>query len=70
MIESMGQQRGKDELLIATDGSDFVRPPVEEACRMLTNIGTDSIMVISAFEEQIALAAEPSRFQLNIIRTR
>ena len=50
------------KLLIATDGSDFSKAAVEEACRMLTNIGTDSIMVVSAFEEQIALAAEPFAF--------
>ncbi len=47
------------KILIATDGSAFSGAAVEECCRLFPNLANSEIKIVSVFEEDYALAAEP-----------
>lgn len=47
------------KILIATDGSEFSTVAVEECCTLFPNLANSEIKIISAFEGDYGLAAEP-----------
>ncbi len=47
------------KILIATDGSDYSRKAIENACEILENVENKQIEVISVFEEIGYTATEP-----------
>jgi nucleotide-binding universal stress UspA family protein len=47
------------KILIATDGSEFSRAAVEECCDLLRKDEKTSVKIISAYEAQVPMAAEP-----------
>lgn len=46
------------KILIATDGSDFSKAAIDEACRMAIR-PNDEVLVISCYEDAYPIAAEP-----------
>ncbi|MBX3297919.1 MAG: universal stress protein [Acidobacteria bacterium] len=47
------------KVLIATDGSDYSKNAVDEACRSVLRSGESEVLVVSAYEEAYPMAAEP-----------
>lgn len=47
------------KVLVATDGSEYSTYAVKEFCRLFPNRSNLQIKVVSAYEEQYVLAAEP-----------
>jgi nucleotide-binding universal stress UspA family protein len=47
------------KILIATDGSEFSTLAVEECCRLMPNLGASQIKILSVFEAEYGLGAEP-----------
>lgn len=47
------------KVLIATDGSDYSKNAVDEACRSVLRNGESEVLVVSAYEEAYPMAAEP-----------
>lgn len=47
------------KVLVATDGSEYSTYAVKELCRLFPNRSNLQIKVVSAYEEQYVLAAEP-----------
>ena len=47
------------KILIATDGSDFSKAAIEEACRIFSGIDSAEIKLISVYEEVYPMAAAP-----------
>lgn len=47
------------KILVATDGSEYSMYAVKEFCRLFPKRGDQQIKVVSAYEEQFILAAEP-----------
>lgn len=47
------------KILIATDGSEFSRKALEKACEVAQGLGEVSFRVISVYEPQVPMAAEP-----------
>src|SRR4051812_2648036 len=47
------------KILIATDGSDFSKAAIEEACRSVIRPERDEVLIVSAFEDSYPIMAEP-----------
>jgi nucleotide-binding universal stress UspA family protein len=47
------------KILIATDGSPFSERAIRECCRLIGEIDTAEILIVSAYEEAFIIAAEP-----------
>ena len=47
------------KILIATDGSDYSKAAVEEACRFVIDPERDEILIVSVYETLYPLTAEP-----------
>lgn len=46
-------------ILIATDGSDYSKAAVEQACRLVINPLNAEILIVSAYEDTYPITAEP-----------
>src|SRR5215207_9589439 len=46
-------------ILIATDGSEYSKIAIKECCRLFPNLANTKLKIVSAYEEEYALAAEP-----------
>ncbi len=47
------------KILIATDGSDYGKAAVDEACRVVIDPKRDEVLVVSVYEDPYPLTAEP-----------
>jgi nucleotide-binding universal stress UspA family protein len=47
------------KILIATDGSEFSKVAIDEACKLLLGHPESSVRIISAFDAGTAISAEP-----------
>src|SRR3954452_23878826 len=47
------------KILIATDGSEFSKAAIDEACKVLLNHTNASIRIVSAFDPSTPISAEP-----------
>lgn len=47
------------KVLIATDGSDYSKAAVAESCRYVIQPDSTEIMIVSAYEDALPIAAEP-----------
>ena len=47
------------KILIATDGSEFSRNAIEEACRLVIRPENADILILSAYEDSYPITAEP-----------
>lgn len=56
------------KVVIATDGSDFSTAAVEEFCRLFKEKPDLEIKIVSVFEEDYALAAEPFAISAELYR--
>lgn len=46
-------------ILIATDGSEYSNAAIEECCRMIIRPGDSEVLIVSAYEDVLPIAAEP-----------
>ena len=47
------------KVLIATDGSDYSKAAVSECCRLVIDPVNTEILIVSAYEDAVPIAAEP-----------
>ncbi|MFM9904323.1 MAG: universal stress protein [Pyrinomonadaceae bacterium] len=47
------------KILIATDGSDYSKAAVEQACQIVINPANADVLVVSAYEDAYPIMAEP-----------